>query len=50
MLKQFIKKVLDSKLFSPSPAHHHLRALRTTQVERRAIPSPRSAPAPRRCT
>ena len=28
MLKQFIKKVLDSRLFSPSPAHHHLRALR----------------------
>jgi rod shape-determining protein MreB len=28
MLKQFIKKVHDSRLFSPSPAHHHLRALR----------------------
>ena len=28
MLKQFIKKVLDSRLFSPSPAHHHLRAVR----------------------
>ena len=28
MLKQFIKKVHDNKLFSPSPAHHHLRALR----------------------
>ena len=28
MLKQFIKKVLDSRLFSPVAAHHHLRALR----------------------
>ena len=28
MLKQFIKKVHDSRLFSPQPAHHHLRAVR----------------------
>jgi rod shape-determining protein MreB len=28
MLKQFIKKVHDNKLFSPQPAHHHLRAVR----------------------
>jgi rod shape-determining protein MreB and related proteins len=28
MLKQFIKKVHDNALFSPQPAHHHLRALR----------------------
>ena len=27
MLKQFIKKVHDSKHVLPSPAHHHLRAL-----------------------
>ncbi len=28
MLKQFIKRVLESRLFSPVPAHHHLRAVR----------------------
>ena len=28
MLKQFIKKVLDSRLFSTVAAHHHLRAVR----------------------
>ena len=28
MLKHFIKKVHDNQLFSPEPAHHHLRALR----------------------
>src|SRR4030081_972333 len=37
MLKQFIKKVLDSKLFSPSPRIIICVPCGSTQVERRAI-------------
>ncbi|RPH53447.1 MAG: rod shape-determining protein, partial [Lysobacterales bacterium] len=37
MLKQFIKKVLDSRLFSPSPRIIICVPCGSTQVERRAI-------------
>src|SRR5207244_7481226 len=37
MFKQFIKKVLDSKLFSPSPRIIICVPCGSTQVERRAI-------------
>src|SRR4026209_2673180 len=40
MLKQFIKKVLDSRLFSPSPRIIICVPCGSTQVERRAIREP----------
>ena len=49
MLKQFIKKVHDNKLFSPSPRIICVPC-GSTQVERRAIREARWAPVPDRCT
>jgi rod shape-determining protein MreB len=51
MLKHFIKKVHDNRLFSPQPAHRHLRAQRFDRRSN-AAPSrnPRSAPGRARST
>jgi rod shape-determining protein MreB len=50
MLKQFIKKVLESRLFSPSPRIIICVPCGSTQVERRAIRESALGAGRRRCT